>query len=104
MTNSFFGASLAEAPVALSMRRALYILLINPAFTTINMIFDQYGAYSAMDMLQNGLNGKLPNFIVEHWYWCSIAAQLLCTFSFVKLAAHFLNPLRVKKSKKRGKK
>ena len=82
----------------------LYILLINPAFTTINMIFDQYGAYSAMDMLQNGLNGKLPNFVVEHWFWCSIAAQLLCTFCFVKLAAHFLNPLRVKKSKKKGRK
>lgn len=81
-----------------------YLLLINPAFTMLQMSMEQYAAESMVYALGSGLNGHIITFVEENWFLCSMIVQLACTVVFVKLAAFFLDPLRKKKDKERKQK
>ena len=90
-----------------------YVLLINPAFTIINMSVEQYGSESLAFELFRGLNtplsgaagGGLSNavnsFVMNHWLIISLLCQLLITALLLKMSARFLNPLRRRKEKER---
>jgi len=73
-----------------------YFLLINPAFTLLELVMQQYGSEGMVYRLGPALNGQLLPFIEDHWFLCSIIIQLVITFIFLKLAAIFLDPLRRK--------
>lgn len=75
---------------------AAYPLLINPAFTLLNMVLKNYGAVDMVSKLGPGLNGELISFVEDYWFLCSMVLQVLCTLLFIKLAAVLLDPLRRK--------
>ncbi len=84
---------------------AAYPLLINPAFTLIDMVLKNYGAIDMVSKLGPGLNGKLLPFVEDYWFLCSMVLQILFTLLFIKLAALLLDPLRRKeRSRKVNKK
>lgn len=80
------------------------ILLLNPAITMVAMITQQYGSSSLLTGFISNF-GKCNTFIMEHWFWCSVAAQMVVSMIFLFSAARLLNPLkkknRVRKEKKK---
>lgn len=78
-----------------------YFLLINPAFTMLEMVSGQYESDDMVGYLGSGLNGEIHPFVSEHWFLCSMVLQLLLTGVFLVLAARFLDPLRGKEKVKK---
>lgn len=74
----------------------MYPLLINPAFTIFHMVSEQFMGENLLSYMASALNGELLPFVQDYWFLCSIAAQLVFTVLFLKLAALFLDPLRIK--------
>ena len=81
-----------------------YFLLLNPAFTVLEMIISQYTSQNIISELASGLNGTMPSIFMDYWFECSIVVQLVLTFIFLMLAARFLDPLRRKEKEKSSKK
>ena len=83
---------------------AAYFLLINPAFTMLEMVISQYSSENLVSALSSGLNGHIPSLFVDHWFECSIVVQLVLTCLFLFLATRFLDPLRRKEKARKTKK
>lgn len=81
-----------------------YFLLINPAFTMLEMVMRQYTSDNLISTLSSGLNGNIPSLFVDHWFVCSIVIQLLITCLLLFLSARFLDPLRRKEKARKTKK
>ncbi|MCI5587611.1 MAG: ABC transporter permease subunit [Lachnospiraceae bacterium] len=71
-----------------------YVLLINPAFTILEMVTGQYDKMSAIKYVASNLGGSLPEFVADNWYGLSLLSQVICTWGFIKAAAFSLNPLK----------
>lgn len=71
------------------------ILLINPVFTMISMMTQQY---ASNDLLRSMLStfGTTSSFLVENWFLVSAAVQLILSGLFVLLSARLLDPLKRK--------
>lgn len=81
---------------------AIYPLLINPAFTIFHMVSGQFMGENMLSYMASALNGELLPFVQDYWFLCSIAAQLVFTALFLKLAALFLDPLRRKEKARKS--
>ncbi len=81
----------------------MYPLLINPAFTIFHMVSRQYMSDDLLYYMANALNGEILPFVKDYWFICSIAAQLVLTLLFLKLATVFLDPLRRKEKARKTK-
>lgn len=81
-----------------------YLLLLNPAFTVLEMIISQYTSENLIAELASGLNGTMPSIFMNHWFECSIVVQLVLTVVLLILAARFLDPLRRKEKARKTEK
>lgn len=81
-----------------------YFLLINPAFTMLEMVWGQYASENLVSIMASGLNGNMPSLFIDYWFECSVAVQLVLTCLFLFLAARFLDPLRRKEKARKTKK
>lgn len=79
-------------------------MLINPVVTLIEMLMCQFSGHGLIVTLERTFGGGIPDIVVDHWFVISLICQLVLTFFIMKLAAKLLDPLRVKKSRKKGKK
>lgn len=95
---------LAASSATLHLGPALLILLINPVVTLIEMLMCQFSGHGLIVTLERTFGGGIPDIVVDHWFVISLICQLVLTFFIMKLAAKLLDPLRVKKSRKKGKK
>lgn len=69
------------------------ILLINPIFTMIAMMTDQYASSSLLSEILNQF-GHANSFILEHWFWISILVQMFLSVLCILAAARLLDPLK----------
>lgn len=83
---------------------AAYFLLINPAFTVLEMVSKQYMAGNLVSQMSSALNGNMPSLFINHWFICSVVVQLVLTCMFLFLATRFLDPLRRKEKERKTKK
>ena len=97
-------SGLAASSATLHLGPALLILLINPVVTLIEMLMCQFSGHGLIVTLERTFGGGIPDIVVDHWFVISLICQLVLTFFIMKLAAKLLDPLRVKKSRKKGKK
>mgnify|MGYP000841374543 FL=1 len=97
-------SGLAASSATLHLGPALLILLINPVVTLIEMLMCQFRGHGLIVTLERTFGGGIPDIVVDHWFVISLICQLVLTFFIMKLAAKLLDPLRVKKSRKKGKK
>lgn len=85
----------------------IFILLINPIFTLIQLFLNQFGSDSAMKVIIQEI-ATCNQFVLDNWFIISIAVQMLLALILILLAAKVLNPLKkkdkAKKYKKRKKK
>lgn len=82
---------------------ATLILLLNPAITMVSMVAQQYGSASILTSFISSF-GRCNRFIMEHWFWCSVVAQMLVSMIFLFSAARLLNPLKRKNMVRKEKK
>ena len=69
-----------------------------------NIIEMKFRGHGLIVTLERTFGGGIPDIVVDHWFVISLICQLVLTFFIMKLAAKLLDPLRVKKSRKKGKK
>ena len=98
LANLYFYNVLGDSGKMPDVSAVSYILLINPAFSILEMVTGQYNKMSAVKYIALKLGGSLPGFVTENWYVLSLISQTVCTFIFIEAAAFFLNPLKKFKS------
>ena len=76
----------------------LFILLINPAFTIVQMTAKHCESISVISKAAGMLNGSMPSTIVDNWFRLSMISQMIVTVILLRISAILLKPTRKKKT------
>ena len=104
LLNLYFYNVLGGSGSRVDVSAASYVLLINPFFTMLDMVMEQYNTISVINRVASELGGSLPKFVTDNWYILSLFSQAVCTYIFVGISAVFLNPLKEIKGIRRNNK
>ena len=76
----------------------MFILLINPAFTIVQMTAKHCESISVISKAAGMLNGSMPSTIVDNWFRLSMISQMIVTVILLRISAILLKPTRKKKT------
>ena len=76
---------------------AVYLLLINPVVTFIQILSSQVSDVAGTISLSKFLGTQPENFVTSHWIVISLLVQLFLAGAFIKGAVFFLNPVKNEK-------
>ena len=76
---------------------AVYLLLINPVVTFIQILSSHVSDVAGTISLSKFLGTQPENFVTSHWIVISLLVQLFLAGAFIKGAVFFLNPVKNEK-------
>lgn len=76
---------------------ALYLLLLNPATSFINMLSGMAGTESAASELTGWVASHSANFITEHWMPASLCVQWVVALILIVLAIYRIDPRKLRR-------
>ena len=85
-------------------RSAAYVFLLNPAVTFMAVIGGQAGRGTPLADIVSYFGIPENGFIIKHWIGFSILIQLAAGMALINRAIHFVEPIKHKKTSRKGKK
>ena len=95
---------LGESSAKASSGGFFYLFLLNPAVTFMAVIGGQAGRGTPLADIVSYFGIPENGFIIKHWIGFSILIQLAAGMALINRAIHFVEPIKHKKTSRKGKK
>ena len=95
---------LGESSAKASSGGFFYLFLLNPAVTFMAVIGGQAGRGTPLADIVSYFGIPENGFIIKHWIGFSILIQLAAGMALINRAIHFVEPIKHKKTRRKGKK
>ena len=95
---------LGESSAKASSGGFFYLFLFNPAVTFMAVIGGQAGRGTPLADIVSYFGIPENGFIIKHWIGFSILIQLAAGMALINRAIHFVEPIKHKKTSRKGKK